>query len=84
LLSPTIPTVLTRRSSPPLSAFRGKKRMLSQKERVASEVLAWRRALYCKEKNAVIEKAHGKVLLSKAFSPERNVENTHHLVALSQ
>ena len=64
LLSPTIPTVLTRRSSPPLSAFRCKKRMLSQKERVESEVLAWRRALYCKEKNAVMEKAHGKELLS--------------------
>jgi len=27
--------------------------MLSQKERAESEVLAWRRALYCKEKNAV-------------------------------
>jgi len=64
LLSPTIPTVLTRRSSPPLSAFRCKKRMLSLKERVESEVLAWRRALYFKEKNAVIEKAHGKELLS--------------------
>jgi len=64
LLSLTIPTVLTRCSSPPLSAFRCKKRMLSQKERVESEVLAWRRALYCKEKNAVIEKAHGKELLS--------------------
>jgi len=37
--------------------------MLSQKERVESEVLAWRLALYCKEKNAVIEKAHGKELL---------------------
>ena len=84
MLSPTIPTVLTRRSSPPLSAFRCKNRMLSQKERVESEVLAWRRALFCKEKNAVIEKAHGKELLSKAFLPESIVENTHHLVALSQ
>jgi len=67
LLSPTIPTVLTRRSSPPLSVFRWEKEnalMLSQKERAESEVLAWRRALYCKEKNAVIEKAHGKELLS--------------------
>ena len=63
-LSPTIPTILTRRSSPPLSAFRCKKRMLSQKERAESKVLAWRRALYSKEKNAVIEKAHGKELLS--------------------
>jgi len=53
LLSPTIPTVLTRHSSPPLSAFRCKKRMFSQKERAESEVLAWRQALYCKEKNAV-------------------------------
>jgi len=64
LLSPTIPTVLARRSSPPLSAFRCKKRMLSQKGHAESEVLAWRRALHCKEKNAVIEKAHGKELLS--------------------
>jgi len=54
LLSPTIPTVLTTHSSPPLSAFRCKKRMLSQKERAESEVLAWRQALYCKEKNAVM------------------------------
>jgi len=58
--------------------------MLSQNERAESEVLAWRRVLYCKEKNAVIEKAHGKELLSSAFLPESNVENTHHLVALSQ
>jgi len=58
--------------------------MLSQKERVESEVLAWRRTLYCKEKNAVIEKAHGRELLSWAFLSEINVENTHHLVALSQ
>jgi len=64
LLSPTIPTILTRRCSLPLRAFRWKKRMLSQKERAESEVLAWRRALYSKEKNAVIEKAHGKELLS--------------------
>jgi len=34
----TIPTVLTRRSSLPLSTFRCTKRMLSQKERVESEV----------------------------------------------
>jgi len=64
LLSPTIPTVLTRRSSPPLCTFMCKKRMFSQKERIESEVLTWRRALYCKKKNAVIEKAHGKELLS--------------------
>jgi len=38
----TIPTVLTRRSSPPLSTFRCTKRMLSLKERIESEVLAWR------------------------------------------
>ena len=38
----TIPTVLTRLSSLPLSTFRCTKRMLSQKERVESEVLAWR------------------------------------------
>jgi len=37
--------------------------MLSEKERVESELLAWRRALYCKEKNAAIEKAHRNVLL---------------------
>jgi len=37
--------------------------MLSQKERVESEVLAWRRALFCKENKAVIEKAHQKELL---------------------
>ena len=37
--------------------------MLSQKERAESEVLAWRRALYCKEKNAVIEKRGGELRL---------------------
>jgi len=37
--------------------------MLSQKERVESEVLAWRRALFCKENNAVIEKVHRNELL---------------------
>jgi len=37
--------------------------MLSQKERVESEVLVWRRGLFCKENNAVIEKAHRKELL---------------------
>jgi len=36
----TIPTILTRRRSLPLSTFRCTKRMLSQKERVESEVLA--------------------------------------------
>jgi len=40
--SVTIPTVLTRRSSPPFCTFRCTKRMLSQKERFESEVLAWR------------------------------------------
>ena len=69
LLSPTIPTALTRRSLPPLSAFRCKKRMLSQKERAESNVLAWRRALHCKEKNAVIEKAHGNKLLTETTFP---------------
>jgi len=58
-----IPTVLTRRSSPPHSAFRCTKRMLSQKECVESEVLACRRALFCKENNAVIEKVHRMELL---------------------
>jgi len=38
--------------------------MLSQKERIESEVLAWRRAPFCKENNAVIEKTHQKELLS--------------------
>jgi len=46
-----------------LTAFRCTKRMLSQKERVESEVLAWRQATFCKENNAVIEKAHRKGLL---------------------
>jgi len=38
--------------------------MLSQKERAESEALAWKRPLYCNEKNAVIEKTHEKELLS--------------------
>jgi len=38
--------------------------MLSQKERVETEVLAYRRALFCKENNAVMEKVHRKELLS--------------------
>ena len=38
------------------------KRMLSQKERNESEVLAWRRAPFCKENNTIIEKAHRKEL----------------------
>jgi len=50
--------------------------MLSQKERVESEVLAWRRALHCNEENAVVEKAHGRDLLGQAVLPENNV-NTH-------
>jgi len=37
--------------------------MLSQKERVESEVLPWRLAPFCKENNAIIEKAHRKELL---------------------
>jgi len=37
--------------------------MLSQKERSESEVLTWRRAPFCKENNAVIEKPHRKELL---------------------
>jgi len=59
----TISAVLTKRSSPPLSTFRCTKRMLSQKERIESEVLAWRQAPFCKENNVVIEKAHRKELL---------------------
>jgi len=51
--------------------------MLSQKERVKSEVLAWRWAAFCKEKNAVIEKVHWKEMLGYAFLPENNVGNTH-------
>jgi len=50
LSSPTIPTVLNRRSSPPLSTFMCTKSMLSQKECVESGELTWRRGLYCKEK----------------------------------
>jgi len=38
------------------------KRMLSQKERNESEVLAWRQAPFCKENNSIIEKAHRKEL----------------------
>jgi len=37
--------------------------MLSQIEHVETEVLAWRRAPFCKENNAVIEKVHRKELL---------------------
>jgi len=40
-LSPTIPTILTTRRSLPLSDSRRTKRMLSQKERVGTEGLAW-------------------------------------------
>jgi len=54
---------LSRRSSPLLNGFRCTKRMLSQKKRVESNMPAWRRALYRKKKNAVIEKVHRKVLL---------------------
>ena len=52
--------VLTTRRSLPLSVSRRTKRMLSQKERVGTEGLAWWRALYCKERNALIERAHRK------------------------
>jgi len=37
--------------------------MLSQKERIKSEVLGWRRAPFCKENNVVLEKAHRKQLI---------------------
>jgi len=60
-----------------LTAFRCIKSMLSQKERVESEVLAWRRALYRKEKNATMEKAHRKELLGSAFLLENNAGNIH-------
>ena len=63
LRTQVIPTVLIRRSSPPLSAVRCTKRMLSQKESVESEVLALGRAPFYKENNAVIEKALRKELL---------------------
>ena len=45
--------------------FTASERLQVQKENALteSEVLAWRRALYCKEKNAAIEKAHRNVLL---------------------
>jgi len=56
--------------------------MLSQKERIESEVLAWRRALFCKENNAVIEKVHRKELLGWVFLPENNVGNTHHFSSI--
>jgi len=56
--------------------------MLSQKERVESEVLACKRALFCKENNAVIEKVHQKELLGQAFLPENNVGNTHHFSSI--
>ena len=56
--------------------------MLSQKERIESEVLAWRRAPFCKENNTVIEKAHRKELLRWAFLPENNVGNTHHFSSI--
>jgi len=52
--------------------------MLSQKECVEREVLAWRRAPFCKENNAVIGKAHRKELLGEAFLPENNIGYTHH------
>ena len=80
--SPTITTLLTRRSSPSPSAFRCTKRMLSQNQRVESKVLAWKRALYHTEKNAVIEKAHQKELLGQAFLPKNNAGNTHHFSSI--
>jgi len=57
--------------------------MLSLKERVESDVFAWRRALYCKEKNVIIEKTHQKKLLGYAFFlPENIVSNTHHFSSI--
>jgi len=56
--------------------------MLSQKECVESQVLAWRWAPFCKENNAVIEKVHRKELLGLAFFPENNVGNTHHFSSI--
>jgi len=53
-VSLTIPTILTTRRSLPLSATR----MLSRKESVESDSRVGRRALCCKEKNALIERAH--------------------------
>jgi len=83
-VSPTIPTILTTRRSLPLSASRRTKRMLSQKERVGTEGLAWWRALCCKEKNALIERAHRKEALGYAILPENNVGNTaKHFTALA-
>jgi len=73
--SPTIPTILTTRCSLPLSASRRTKRMLSQKERVDTEGLAWR--LHCKEKNAPIERARRKEPLGYALLPETNVGCLH-------
>jgi len=52
LVNLTIPTILTKCTSPSLSDFKCTKRMLSQKEWVKGEVLAWRRAPFCKENNA--------------------------------
>jgi len=52
--------------------------MLSQKERIESEVLTCRRGPFCKEYNAVTEKVHRKELLGKAFLPKNDVVNTHH------
>ena len=52
-VSPTIPTILSTHRSLPLSASGRTKRMLSQKERVQSDSLAGKRALCCKEKNAI-------------------------------
>jgi len=49
-----------------LSAFRCTKRMTSQKECVESEMLAWRRAPFCKGNNAVVEKAPAKRFASIA------------------
>jgi len=57
--------------------------MLSEKERVESEVLAWRRALHGKEKNSFIERAHRKALLGMAILSENNAGSTI-LAALSQ
>ena len=59
-VSPTIPTILSTRRSLHLRTSRRTKRMLSQKESVESDTRVERRALCCKEKNALIERVHRK------------------------
>jgi len=57
--------------------------MLSQKERVETKVLCWRRTPFCEVNNAVMEKVHRKELLGWAFLPENNVDNTHHFSSIN-